>query len=208
MGNFSDNELKLFITVFGAICAMIGFFGRGLAFMAKRAVSGSKRQEDATYMASIVEIGAKLKESGMTTNDVQQVLDIVGAPNILSSDAAVEAVTGSGVVEKATPQMPQPAAFDSNYAMKTRTGSAIEVANAELSQALTDLELLVSDTEWKAMEIAQSHWRKYRDAISAYAYLEYEGGTHAGLAAGLVALAETERQATQIRSDVDERSRR
>lgn len=187
---------------------MIGFFGRGLAFMAKRAVSGSKRQEDATYMASIVEIGAKLKQSGMTTNDVQQVLDIVRTPSILSSEAAVEAVTGSGVVEEATPQLPQPAAFDSNFAIKTRTSAAIEVADAELSQALTDLELLVSDAEWKAMEIAQARWREYRAATTDYAYSEYEGGTHAGLAAGLAALAETERRATQIRADVEERSRR
>lgn len=208
MNNFSDNELKLLITVFGAICGVIGFFGRGLAFIAKRAVSGSKRQEDATYMASIVEIGAKLKQSGMTTKDIQQVLDIVRAPNILSSEAAVEAVTGSDVVDEATPQLPQPTAFDSNYAMKTRTRSAIEVADAELSQALTDLELLVGDTGWKAMEIAQARWREHRDAISDYAYSEYEGGTHAGLAAGLAALAETERRVTQIRADVDQRSRR
>ncbi|WP_394664300.1 lysozyme inhibitor LprI family protein [uncultured Sphingomonas sp.] len=89
--------------------------------------------------------------------------------------------------------------------MQSRTRAAHEVANANLEQAITDLHLVISEDEGYLLEKAQELWRAYRDALARCAYCEYEGGTHAPLAAGLAGLTETERRTAEIRSQVQER---
>ena len=92
--------------------------------------------------------------------------------------------------------------------MQTRTRAASDVADAALEQAVTDLDLIMGDRESGLLDNAQDRWRAYREALVQCAYYEYEGGTHAPLAAGLARLSETERRTAEVRSQVEERAAR
>jgi len=92
--------------------------------------------------------------------------------------------------------------------MQTRTRAAYDVADAALEQAVTDLHLIMGDRESELLDNAQDRWRAYREALAQSAYYEYEGGTHAPLAAGLARLSETERRTAEVRSQMEERAAR
>lgn len=99
---------------------------------------------------------------------------------ISSSEAA------SHVVEQLLDDAAEPAAFQSNMAMKMRAGAAYDVAGAKLERALMDLQLLASEDEWEGIGNAQNHWRAYRNALEDGALRQYDGGSHATLAAAFV----------------------
>jgi len=112
-----------------------------------------------------------------------------------------------GVVEQFAEET-EPEAFYSNAAMQMRTGAALEVAEAKLNQALKDLQLLMREGEWEALEKAQEAWQQYREALQNCAHREYEGGTHAPLAWVFAGLAETERRTAEICEEVKDRTAR
>jgi len=90
--------------------------------------------------------------------------------------------------------------------MKAPAGAAYEVSEAQLTQALMGLTLLISDKEAKALGAAQRKWLEYRRLLEICAALDFEGGTHAPLAASMTGLSETERRTAEIRAQVKDRS--
>ena len=204
MEHFSSNQVALIGTASLLIGGFIGWLGRGAGFVLKRWWTGSPKQERATYLNTVADLGAKLRAHGMTMAEVQKLEEVVQNPSIQSSSAANQVVEQlSADADEAEPE-----AFQSNMAMKMRTGAAYEVAEAKLNQALMDLRLLVGELEWECVEKAQQYWQGYRRALEDWALREWDGGTGATLAMALIGMAETERRADEIRAQVKERAKR
>jgi uncharacterized protein YecT (DUF1311 family) len=209
MEHLTANQVALVGLVFGLLGGLVGWLGRGLSFVLKRWWTGSGKQERATYLNTVADFAAKMRAHGVTLDDVRELEAVMQNPAVASSPAATEVVerVAAEVSEQADTD-DQPMAFLTNYAMKVRTGESYKVAEAELDQALADLQLLLGEREWACVQEAQEHWRAYRNALSESARLEFEGGTHAGLAATFVGLTETERRTAQVREQVNERAAR
>jgi hypothetical protein len=201
MKPLTSNELTLLTTGALLVGGFLGWLGRGLGFLLGRRVTGAPKHERAKYLNTLADFGAKLRSSGMTFDDVHELERIIQNPSLISSAAV------TGVVEQVI-ECDEPEAFYSNAAMKNRTWAAYEVAEANLNQALTDLRLLVGEEEWEPFVTLQDHWRAYRSGLEDVARREYEGGTHAGLAAMWAGLAETERRTAEVRAVVKERAAR
>lgn len=202
MDNLTANQMALIGIAAGLMGGVLGWIGRGASFVLKRWFSGSKQQERAAYLNAVADLGAKMRSHGMTLDEVRRLESMMQAPSIAGSNAV------TGVVEQLAADQDEPEAFQSNAAMKMRTGAAYEVAEARLYQALMDLQLLMDEREWECIEKAQKHWIAYRSALEDCALREYEGGTHATLALRLVGMAETERRADEIRAQVKNRAER
>lgn len=204
MGHLASNQVALLGTAALLVGGFIGWLGRGAGFVLKRWWTGSPKQERATYLNTVADLGAKLRAHGMTMDEVRKLEEVVQNPSVQSSS------TANQVVEQlsADADDAEPEAFQSNMAMKMRTSAAYEVAEAKLNQALMDLRLLVGEHEWECIEKAQRHWRAYRSALEDWALREWDGGTGATLAMAFIGMAETERRADEIRAQVKERAGR
>lgn len=123
------------------------------------------------------------------------------SPTVTRSDAALEAVTQ--LTEAAEPD-----AFESNFAMKARTGASYSVAEAKLEQKLTDLRLLLREDEDDLLLATQEAWKAYRSKLEDSTLREYLGGTHATLAIALAGLSETERRTKELEGEIEERRSR
>ena len=193
-------------TVIGAALVILGglaaYFGRGLAFILQRRLIGAPRHEQAAYLNSLADLLGKLKVNGATMEDVHRLEVVLRNPAFASGPVAAKAV------EDMADDADEPHAFHSNYAMKARAGAAYEVADAQLKQALMNLKLLVSEKKAKALDAVQRKWTEYRRLLAISAALEFEGGTHAPLAASMTGLSETERRTNEISAQVKERSAR
>ncbi|MES2174894.1 MAG: lysozyme inhibitor LprI family protein [Pseudomonadota bacterium] len=190
----------LHVALIAFVGGLAGWVGHGFSFVLKRWWTGSPKHDQANYLSTVADLGVKLRANGMTMEDVRQLEAIMRDPSISSS------TTAQRVVEDFAEDASEPDAFHSNVAMKARTGAAYEVAEAKLQQVLMDLQLLLSERENGALEIAQQHWREYRRALEDCALLEYGGGTHAPLAMVFAGLNETERRADELRAQVGQRS--
>ncbi len=195
-------QATVIVLAVGLLTGLVGWFGRGFVFLLHRWWTGAPKREDAVYLHSVVDLAGKMRANGMSMDDVRQFESIMRAPTVASSPGANE------VVESMSSTDTEPAAFQTNLGMQIRTRAAHDVAEANLEQALTDLHLIIGDREGELLDTAQELWRAYRDALVQCAYYEYEGGTHAPLAAGLAGLSEIERRTAELRAQVDERAAR
>jgi uncharacterized protein YecT (DUF1311 family) len=195
-------QATLIVAAITLVGGLVGWFGRGFTFLLHRWWTGAPKREDAAYLHSVVDLAGKMQASGMTMNEVRQFESIMRAPAVASSPGANEVVDSMSSAEA------EPAAFQTNVGMQVRTRAAHDVADAALEQAVTDLHLMMGERESELLNSAQEHWRAYRDALVQCAYYEYEGGSHAPLAAGLAGLSETERRTAELRSQVQERAAR
>lgn len=194
VAHLTTNEVALLI-------AAATLFGGTVGFLLKRWLTNAPMQERATFLNTVADLGAKLRAHGMSIGEVRSLAAAIQNPSIMSSEAATQIVRDLA-------NEPEPRAFESNYTLKMRAAAARNVAEAKLEQALSDLQLLMGHHEWDAVVKAQQHWNAYRGWLQHCAVREFEGGTHAGLASGLVSLAETERRTDEIRAQVRERSAR
>lgn len=202
--NLGANEVALIGTVALLAGGFLGWLGRGLGFVLTRWWTGSKKLDQAAYLNTVADFAAKMRANGMTIDDVRHFEEVMQNPSVAASRGVNNVVALIATEDEET----EPSAFQSNPAMKARAGSAYDVAEAQLNQALIDLRLLIDEHEWEHIEAAQQHWRSYRSALEDAALREYEGGTHATLAMTMVGLAETERRAAEVRAQVEERSGR
>ncbi len=202
MENLTNTQVTLLVAGVGLVAGFVGWLGRGLTFVLHRWWTGSPKRDDAAYLNSVADLATKLRANGMTIEDVRQLETIMRNPSAIGSDAVAH-IVGDMADEAA-----EPAAFHSNVAMKGRTGAEYAVAEAKLEQALLDLNLLLDEHENEALEAVQARWFEYRAALQDLAAREFEGGTHAPLAAMFEGLTETERRTAEIRAQVVERGRR
>ena len=199
MLQISAPQATLIVAAITLIAGLIGWFGRGVTFLLHRWWTAAPKREGAAYLHSVVDLAGKMQASGMTMEEVRQFEAIMQAPTIAGSPGANE------VVDSMSSADTEPAAFQTNVGMQTRTRAANDVADAALEQTVTDLHLIMGDRESELLDNAQDRWRAYREALVQCAYYKYEGGTHASLAAGLARLSETERRTAELRSQVEER---
>lgn len=186
--------------VLGLLCALAGWFGKGIAAVLWRWWTGAPKQDHAAYFNALTDIGVKLRASEMTVEDVRELEAILRDPTLASP-------AGSMVVEAAATLEPnEPEAFQSNAVMKARGGAAYDIAKATLAQALLDLRVLVRPDEEETLDAAQACWEAYRRALEDCTLREYAGGTHATLAMTLRGIAETERRTAEIQAEVAERA--
>jgi hypothetical protein len=150
----------------------------------------------------------------MTVEDVRALEAMLHNPTLAASAGPkiVEAAANAPEAEESKAgesKAGEPDAFyATNAAMKQRAFAEYGTATAKLEQALVDLHLLLGENESKALDEAQAHWETYRKALEECAYLEYEGGTHAALAATVRGLGETVRRTAEIEGEAAERTRR
>jgi len=195
-------QATLIAAAIGFAAGLLGWLGRGLTFVLMRWWTGAPRHEQAAYLNSVADLAAKLRANGMTLNEVHQLEVIMRSPTVASTTGA------NAVVEALAKDSEGPSAFQSNLAMKARTGAAYGVSEAQLKQALMDLRLLLSEHEYEALEKAQDRWREYRLALEECARRQFEGGSNATLAMVVSGLSETERRTKEILAQTDERSAR
>lgn len=200
MNSLTAEQVTLFVAAGTLVGGLLGWFGKGIAFLLARWWTKSPKQEKASYLNTVADLAGKLRAQGMTIDEVRQFEEVLQSPSIKASQGATRAVEQLANKE--------PDAFNSNYGMKTRTAAELGVAEAKLNQALQDLHLLVGEDEWALTEKAQALWAEYRDVLAEAARIEFDGGTHAGLAAVLTALAETDRRSEEVRALVAERAAR
>lgn len=177
---------------------VLGWFINGLGFLLKRKLAETPKSERAAYLNTVADLAAKMRASGMTIEEVHAFEAALRNPAVASSVAAISVVDSVDLDDA-------PRAFDTNYAMKSRTRAAYDVAEAQLSQALTDLQLLSGGEDETLIEV-QKRWTDYRTALEGREMARYQGGTHATLALALAGLAETERRTEEVRAEVAERS--
>ena len=180
----------------GFAAALIGWFGRGLAFLIKRWFVGDKHRERLEYISQLADLKIKLRESGLNVEEVEEVAQLLKNPKSKASDKA------RAVVNEMKEDFQKFDPFDSNVAMKGRAGASYEVANAQLEQALVDLRLVVGE-DWPFIERTHEAWLVYRKSLEEWAYQQFEGGTHAPLSMTMAGLSETERRTAEIREEVD-----
>ncbi|WP_288757097.1 lysozyme inhibitor LprI family protein [uncultured Brevundimonas sp.] len=192
--------IPVIVAVVGLTGLVLGWFINGLGFLLKRKLAGTPKTERAAYLNTVTDLAAKMRASGMTIEDVHAFEAALRNPAVASSEAATGVVDALDLDEG-------PRAFDTNYAMKSRARAAYDVAEAQLSQALTDLRLL-SGGDNEMLDEVQKRWTEYRTALEDRELARYQGGTHATLALALAGLAETERRTEEIRAEVAERSAR
>lgn len=195
-------QATLIAAVIALTGALLGWLGRAPAFLLHRWWTGAPRQEQATYLNSVADLASKLRTHGMTLEEVRELEAIVRNPAVAGS------LSASRVVEAMADDTSEPHAFQSNPAMKARTGAAYTVADARLEQAIMDLRLLIGESEFEVLEVAHQKWQDYRRSLEDCALREFEGGTHATLAMALAGLSETERRTDEIKAQVAERSAR
>ena len=179
---------------------VLGWFINGLGFLVKRKLAGMPKSERAAYLNTVTDLAAKMRASGMTIEEVHAFEAALRNPAVVSSEAATSVIDSVDLDDG-------PRAFDTNYAMKSRTRAAYDVAEAQLSQATTDLQLLSSGEDETLIEV-QRRWTDYRTALEDREMARYKGGTHATLALALAGIAETERRTEEVRAEVAERSAR
>lgn len=190
--------MPLLVAGVGLAGVALGWCVNGLGYLLKRRLAGTPKSERAAYLNNVTDLAAKLRASGMTIDDVHAFEAVLRNPAVASSEAA------TGVID-ATDLDNGPSAFDTNFAMKTRARAAFDVAEARLSQALTDLRLLSGGDDPKLDEV-QDCWLAYRTAVENREMVKYQGGSHATLALALAGLAETERRTEEVLAEVAERS--
>lgn len=195
-------QATLIVAIIATVGALLGWAGRAPTFLLHRWWTGAPRQEQAAYLNSVADLASKLRTHGMTLEEVRELEAIVRNPAVASSAGATR------VVEAMADDTSEPEAFQSNVAMKARTGAAYTVADARLEQAIMDLRLLIGEHEFELLAAAQEKWRDYRRALEDCALREFEGGTHATLAMALAGLSETERRTDEIKAQVAERGGR
>lgn len=197
---FASIPIPIIVAGFTLGGLVLGWFANGLGFLVKRKLTQTPKTERAAYLNTVTDLAAKMRASGMTIEEVHAFEAALRNPAVASSEAATSIVDAVDLEEG-------PRAFDTNYAMKSRTRAAYDVAEAQLSQALTDLRLL-SGGEDETLDEVQKRWTAYRTALEDREMARYQGGTHATLALALAGLAETERRTEEVRAEVAERSAR
>lgn len=199
MNTLSNIPVPVIVAGVGLTGLALGWLASGLGFLAKRKLSETPKTERAAYLNMVTDLVAKLRTNGMTINDVHAFEEVLRNPAVATSDAAIKVIDESYEDE--------PAAFHTNFAMKSRARAAYDVAEAQLAQALTDLRLLIGGDDEHLDEV-QKRWLAYREALEDRELARYSGGTHATLALALAGLAETERRTGEVRAEIAERSSR
>ena len=194
----SDNEAKLLVGLTAVAGVILGLLGSGLGFIVKRWFVGAKQKERLDYISGLADLKIKLREAGLSMDEVREVGGLLANPTMKASERAQE------IVAEIKEDMGRFGPHDTNVAIQIRTGAAYEVANAQLQQALVGFGLTVDEADWTYVEKIQDAWKQYRSALEDWAYHQYEGGTHAPLAMTAAGLAETERRTKEILDEASE----
>lgn len=199
MNEFNNIPIPMIVAAATLVGLVLGWFANGFGFLAKRKLSGAPKTERAAYLNTVTDLVAKLRANGMTLEEVHAFEAVLRSPAVAYSDAAIKIIDQTDGHE--------PAAFHSNFALKSRASAAYDVAEAQLFQALTDLRLL-NGGEDDLLDEVQTRWLAYRTALEDRELARYPGGTHATLALTLAGLAETERRTHEVRAEIVEMAAR
>lgn len=82
----------LIVAAVGIAGGLVGWLGRGLAFLLRRWWIGAPQQEQAAYLNSVADLATKLRASGMTLEDVHQFESIMHSPAVIGSTAVSNVV--------------------------------------------------------------------------------------------------------------------
>lgn len=201
MISFANIPVPILVAGVGLLGIALGWAANGIGFFTKRKLTGASKTERAVYLNTLTDLAEKLRANGMTLSDVHAFESVMSSAPMASSK-------GAGVIIGELASSSEPSAFSSNAAMKGRVAAAYQVAEAKLEQALLDLHLLLGEDEHELLDQAQEAWAAYRRVLEDRSLREYNGGTHAPLAAVATGLAETERRTDQILAEIEERSTR
>ena len=201
MTELTAAEATMLVGLATLIGGGVGWVGRGLSFVLIRWWTGVPKKEGADYLNSVADLAVKLRQHGMSMGEVRELEAAMRRPSAVASP-----VMGQVIEQIASTTEPQE--YLSNFAMKSRTNATYMVAEARLQQALLDLSLLIGEKQRDALTVTQKHWEDYRASLSDFAELEFEGGTHAPLAAAWAGLSETERRTEEVLAEIAERTDR
>ena len=173
----------------------------GLGFMIKRRITGAKAQERVTLFAGLADISAKMKQHGLSVDDVSAMEAFVSSKRragvlLASASAQTEVFREETAVE--------PEGYWTQAAMNQRADASFRTVDAQLAEALLELEHF-SDGEH--LRSAQEAWEHFREQQAEFAASQYAGGSIAPLIAASEAQAVTEQRLAWARAEIEERRR-
>jgi uncharacterized protein YecT (DUF1311 family) len=151
--------------------ALIG----GIGWLIKRVITGERRKEAASELTAVLDLLHKLKASGMTMEQAKRLAVEFGKGKM---PVPVGQQDDVGIVEYSDEEPDQ---YGTTMAMKMRLGAQLDAVNAQLKQALVDLELLLDENEGQLLEKAQADWEKHARSEATLASSVMSGGTLEGV---------------------------
>lgn len=171
----------------------------GAGFLLKRVMTGAKIQEQVTLFAGLTDISAKMKEHGLSPDDVNALTAFVSskrrAEKLQKEPEAVAAIAVDAEGD-------EPDGYWTQFAMNQRAAAALRTADARLEEALLELEHFAGSDE---LTRVQDAWERFRDEQADFAASQYAGGSIAPLIKASEAEALTLDRIAWARAEVEER---
>lgn len=189
-GFFWSGMGLLFSTIVGGICFLIG-----------RAVTGAAKTEKIGLYNEVAALVQKARDAGASPDEIAALRRTFLPANTKKVGPLDWAFRRKPDVENentVSELLNLPMQYWSNWGMKKRAGSDLDVADSIMHQALTEIETLLNDDEFKRFQGAQAAWENFRDKQVEYVEGQFEGGTMAGLIAVAEAKTLTDARTTDI----------
>lgn len=152
----------LLVLVSGAL----GYFG-------KRWVEDTGGREKVALYATVADLAAKMKASGVSVAEVDTLRTyLLGKRRTVADDAVVAlAAPPTGGLDA------EPTEFWTQTAMNERADEAYQAAKAELAAVVGELQTECGPAAARELAATQSAWEEFRDRHAEWAASEYEGGS-------------------------------
>ena len=175
----------------------------GAGFLLRRIITGAGRKERIDSFAGVTDIVAKLRQHGLTPAEVQEMAVFIAGKQ--RGRPTGEAPSGQMQVKSADDEDDKPQSYWTQGAMNGRAWASAHVADAQLQQALLELEHYAEDGELAQVQAA---WEAYRDKQVSFAGNQFAGGSMASGVCALEREALTLQRLAWVTSEVaDRRSR-
>lgn len=184
-----------------ALTLVTGIAIPSAGFLVRRLITGAREQERVTLYAGMTDIAAKMKQHGLSTDDVTSVAAFVSSKRresaLLTKADQPPSLTAR---EDAMPD-----GYWTQAAMTERAAASLRTANAQLEETLVELEHFVGSD---ALREVQSTWERFRDEQAAFAGGQYEGGSIAPMIRAAEAEAITQQRLAWARAELEEQKAR
>jgi uncharacterized protein YecT (DUF1311 family) len=174
----------------------------GIGFLIKRHLSHARHQERATLYSNLADLSVKLRNSGLSLDDLQS-LELQIKTTVRQKKAA-PLPRDEGPTLDVGPAGNEPASYYTNAEMIRRANAALGIADAELDAALAELFGMLDESQHHYAQASHDAWLEYRRREAELASSPYEGGSIVPLIEAFEAQAMTEERTRRVRAMVEE----
>lgn len=195
--------------------AVVGVVAAILGWLAKRWFTNEPETEEAANLLQIVELELKLREAGLTLEQVQETRENIKRGNFKVTDEVLEALTeapekpleGDQNVTRMEEETSRYEADAPDFRsalmdMRIGLGQRLHSLEADLERTLEELQEVTSDTRAAAIREAHEAWKNYASMDAEAAGLHYEGGSLEPVIKLSVRIDLTERRLEDLETDL------